>query len=71
MPTAWLQKKLAPVGVAPAMAVNPAAAAAAMNHSTILGAAGSNVSVNCFSLGVLRETPNYDLPKSCGGTKPD
>jgi hypothetical protein len=42
-----------------------------MNRSTILGAAGANNSANCFDLSVLRQTPTYDLPRSCGGTKPD
>jgi hypothetical protein len=71
IPAPWLQKKLAPHTVAPAMAANPAAAAAMINRSTILGAAGANNSANCFDLSVLRETPTYDLPRSCGGTKPD
>jgi len=77
IPTAWLQKKLAPVdAAAPSMAVggNPAAttaAANATNAATIRAMEGANNSANCFSLGVLRETPNYDLPRSCGGTKPD
>ena len=71
IPTPWLQKKLAPHSVAPAVSGNPAAAAAMINRSTILGAAGANNSANCFDLSVLRETPTYDLPRSCGGTKPD
>ena len=37
----------------------------------IVGAAAANNSANCFDLSVLRETPTYDLPRSCGGTKPD
>jgi hypothetical protein len=42
-----------------------------MNSSTILGEAGADNSANCFDLSVLRETPTRDLPRSCGGTKPD
>ncbi len=71
IPTPWLQKKLAPHFVAPAVSGNPAAAAAMINRSTIIGAAAANNSANCFDLSVLRETPTYDLPRSCGGTKPD
>jgi hypothetical protein len=71
IPTPWLQKKLAPHGVAPPVSGNPAAAAAMINRSTMLGAAAANNSANCFDLSVLRETPTYDLPRSCGGTKPD
>jgi hypothetical protein len=71
IPTPWLQKKLAPHSVAPPVSGNPAAAAAMINRSTIVGAAAANNSANCFDLSVLRETPTYDLPRSCGGTKPD
>jgi hypothetical protein len=71
IPTPWLQKKLAPHGVAPPVSGNPAAAAAMINRSTMLGAAAANNSANCFDLSVLRETPTHDLPRSCGGTKPD
>jgi hypothetical protein len=68
IPSAWLQKKLAPFTAPP---VASAAAAAMINRSTILGAAGATNSANCFDLSVLRETPQYDLPRSCGGLKPD
>jgi hypothetical protein len=50
---------------------NPAAAAAMINSSTMLGEAGANNFANCFDLSVLRETPTSQLPRSCGGTKPD
>jgi hypothetical protein len=71
IPGPWLQRKLAPHNGAPPMAGNSAAAAAMMNRSTMLGAAATTNSANCFDLSVLRETPTYDLPRSCGGTKPD
>ena len=70
LPPAWLQKKLAPVGVMAPMPAMPASAGG-MNSSTINSIQGTNNSVNCFSLGVLRQTPTYDLPRSCGGTRPD
>ncbi len=75
IPSDWLQKKLAPFTAPPAPSAASAAAtmaeANAINRSTIAGAAAVNNSANCFDLSVLRETPTYDLPRSCGGTKPD
>jgi hypothetical protein len=71
IPTPWLQRKLAPHSVPPPMVGNPNASAAIINGATIRGAAAANNSANCFDLSVLRETPTYDLPRSCGGTKPD
>jgi hypothetical protein len=71
IPAPWLQKKLAPFGVSAPPSANPAAAAAMINRSTILGEAGADNAANCFDLSVLRETPSYQLPRSCGGTKPD
>jgi hypothetical protein len=78
IPTAWLQKKLAPFHAAApagnAAAGNSAAnlaAAAAMMRSTNAAAAGADVSANCFDLSVLRSTPTRLLPRSCGGTQPD
>jgi len=82
IPTDWLQRKLAPVnGPAPGAATggtNSAATtamnnarAAAIMQSTTIGVIGANNSANCFDLGVLRQTPTYELPRSCGGTKPD
>jgi hypothetical protein len=71
IPPPWLQRKLAPNILPPAPAVNPNAVAGAINRSTVIGMIGSDVSANCFDLTVLRETPTYQLPRSCGGTKPD
>lgn len=71
VPTTWLQKKLAPFTAPPQTAADTAAAVAAINRSTAISAATVNNSVNCFDLSVLRETPTYQLPRSCGGTKPD
>jgi hypothetical protein len=74
IPAMWLEKKLAPFTAPPPAAATAAAttaAAAAINKATMQGLAGANNSANCFDLSVLRETPTYDLPRSCGGTKPD
>jgi hypothetical protein len=72
IPATWLQRKLAPNTMPPTPASgNPAAAAAAINRATALSMASSDNSANCFDLSVLRETPTYQLPRSCGGTKPD
>ncbi len=71
IPTTWLQKKLAPFTAPPQTGAATAAAVAAINRSTALSMAGADNSANCFDLSVLRETPTYQLPRSCGGTKPD
>jgi hypothetical protein len=75
IPSSWLERKLAPFTAPPAAsaanAAATAAAAAAINRSTMIGIAGANNSANCFDLSVLRETPTYQLPRSCGGTMPD
>jgi hypothetical protein len=71
IPTTWLQKKLAPFTAPPQNAAATAAAVAAINRSTALSMAGADNSANCFDLSVLRETPTYQLPRSCGGTRPD
>ena len=42
-----------------------------INRATMQSAAAVSNSVNCFDLSVLRETPTYQLPRSCGGTTPD
>jgi hypothetical protein len=78
IPPAWLQKKLAPNVAPPPPAqkagpgapANPNALADQLNGETIRGMAGADVSDNCFSL-AMRDTPTYQLPKSCGGPKPD
>ncbi len=78
IPPTWLQRKLAPVNAAPtAAAMSPAqmqaeaAGVRALNSATNYAAQSSLVQANCFDLSVLRETPTYELPRSCGGTKPD
>jgi hypothetical protein len=73
IPPSWLQKKLAPHTAAPPPAAMASATAQAMaiNRETMAGEVGADVSANCFDLTVLRETPTYELPRSCGGTKPD
>jgi hypothetical protein len=76
IPTAWLQKKLAPFNsTATAASVAQGAAslaqAQAIMRSTAGAAAGADNSANCFDLAVLRSTPTYRLPRSCGGTAPN
>ena len=70
IPPAMLKKKLAPF-YAPPPPMPVGGGGGGMNSSTILGEAGADNSANCFDLSVLRETPTRDLPRSCGGTKPD
>jgi len=77
IPAPWLQRKLAPVdaaGPGGATAGNPAAdiaAANVINGVTNRMIQGASIGANCFDLTVLRQTPSYLLPRSCGGTKPD
>lgn len=71
IPTSWLQRKLAPHNPPPPPPVRAGSAPGIINGSTIRGEVGADNSANCFDLAVLRETPNYLLPRSCGGTKPD
>jgi len=69
IPAAWLQKKLSPENPPPVSKADVASAAATMK-STMAGEAAADNSSNCFDLAVLRETPNAQLPKSCGGLAP-
>jgi hypothetical protein len=69
IPAAWLQKKLSPQNPPPVSKADVASAAATMK-STMAGEAAADNSSNCFDLAVLRETPNAQLPKSCGGLAP-
>jgi hypothetical protein len=72
IPLAMLKKKLAPFyAPPPPMPVGVGGGGGGMNSSTILAEEGADNSANCFDLGVLRETPTRDLPRSCGGTRPD
>jgi hypothetical protein len=78
IPSTWLQRKLAPFTAPPAAAATGAMSAAASNaeaamimRSANAAEASSLNSANCFDLTVLRETPTYQLPRSCGGTAPN
>ncbi len=53
------------------MTPGEAGAIARMNGSTTIGIVGADNSNNCFDLAVLRQTATSELPRSCGGTKPD
>ena len=80
IPSAWLQKKIAPHTAAPTAAAAsgaPMSAAqtnaetAAILRSTAAAQAASLNQANCFDLTVLRETPQRLLPRSCGGMAPN
>jgi hypothetical protein len=68
IPSNMLQAKIAPFYVNPAVAAMETKAilqqTATMNNAV-------NTQANCFDLTVLRETPQYLLPRSCGGPRPD
>ena len=75
IPTAWLQKKLAPFQAAAPKAASPGgqvlsnaeanAETAAILRQTQQMEQVTNNSANCFDLSVLRETPTPLLPPSC------
>jgi len=71
IPATWLQRKLAPVTASPLAPAAANAEAAMINRATMQSAAAVSNSANCFDLSVLRQTPTYQLPRSCGGTMPD
>jgi len=68
IPPPMLQRKLAPFYAPPPPMP---AGGGGMNGSVIFGEAGALNSANCFDLSILRDTPTRDLPRSCGGTRPD
>jgi len=68
IPPAMLQQKIAPFYVPPAVA---AAETKGILQATAAAQLASQVQANCFDLTVLRETPQYLLPRSCGGPRPD
>lgn len=70
VPPAWLQRKLAPF-TAPPPPPPMGGGGGGMGPGTIAGQVGVDNSANCFDLAVLRELPKSQLPRSCGGTKPD
>jgi hypothetical protein len=73
----WLQRKLAPVDAAPSgrgiAGTAPAniAEANSMNDVTRGMIQGAAISFDCADLSMERDTPDYRLPKKCGGTQPD
>jgi hypothetical protein len=69
IPATWLQKKLAPFYAPPPPM--PAMGGGGMSPSVIYGADSATMMANCFDLSILRDTPTHDLPRSCGGTRPD
>lgn len=63
--TAMLQRKLAPF-TAPPPVVGAAPGAMPMPMPMM-----DNTSAECFDLSVIRETPDYRLPRKCGGLAPN
>ena len=67
---AQLRLKLAPHFSPPPPPMAPQAGGA-MNQQTINMMRGADVSAECMDLGVIREEPNWQLPRKCGGRGPD
>ncbi len=70
IPPAMLQRKLAPF-YAPPPPMPAGGGGGGMNSSTLYAEQSANTTANCFDLSILRDTPTHDLPRSCGGTRPD
>jgi hypothetical protein len=70
IPPAMLQRKLAPF-YAPPPPMPPGGGGGGMNPSTLWAEQSTDTMANCFDLSILRDTPNHDLPRSCGGSRPD
>lgn len=72
LPQQWLQKKLAPHFMPPpAPPAGANAGSIAGFNSAMSSLRAVNNSANCFDLGVIREEPNWQLPRSCGGLAPN
>lgn len=66
---AMLQKKLAPHFTPPPPSAMPRPGAGGIG--SIMPSPNDPVQNGCFDLVVIRETPNYQLPRKCGGMAPD
>ena len=73
IPPAMLQKKFAPhfaPAPAPVAPVGGGGMSPAMG-SMIGGLRGADTASECMDLGVIREEPNWQLPRKCGGLAPN
>ena len=68
VPPAMLQKKLGPVTLPPPPMPS---GGGAMPRMPTIAPLEDDTNTKCYDLVVIRETPKYQLPVSCGGTKPD
>lgn len=73
IPQAMLQKKFAPhfAPPPPPPAGAGGGAAGAGMSSALYGLEGANTAAECMDLGVIREEPNWELPRKCGGRAPN
>jgi len=71
IPPAMLARKLAPFTAPPPPPTAARPGGGGMTPSVIAGEVGGDVSSTCFDLGVIREVPNRQLPKECGGEAPN
>jgi hypothetical protein len=65
-----LQRKLAPFTAPPPLPMVHGSGPGAMPMPMPMPMM-DNTSADCFDLVVIRETPNYQLPRKCGGQAPD
>ncbi len=71
IPPAMLQRKLAPNTPAPMKLPSPGAVRLPSSGGGGIQIPGDTTNSDCFDLAVIRETPNNQLPRKCGGTAPN
>ena len=68
---AQLKLKLAPHFAPPPPPPAALGTGGGMNQQTINMMRGADISSTCMDLGVIREEPNWQLPRECGGQAPN
>lgn len=71
IPPAMIQKKFAPHFAPPPAPVAVGGGGAAGMSSAMNALRGADISSECMDLGVIREEPNWQLPRECGGLAPN
>lgn len=70
LPQQWLQRKLAP-NIAPPQVAPTSPGSLAGFNAAMQSMRAVDDSADCFDLGVIRDEPNWQLPRKCGGLGPN